>query len=91
MIDWTTCTEEDVMLIRDIVKRAVKFMPRLDTMSVSMDLQACHTCGNPLKLAELLAASDGDLAHDVSGINRHLDRETGKLGGCFSPRFSART
>jgi len=26
--------------------------------------------------------------HDVSGIARHLNRETGRLEGCFLPRFS---
>ena len=53
-----------------------------------MDLTACHANGNPLRLAELLAADDGNFAHDIFGINRHLNRQTGELMDCFSPRYS---
>ena len=51
-----------------------------------MDIEACHSNGRPLDLQKLLAADDGTFGHDVFGIRRHLDRETGKLGGCFLPR-----
>lgn len=55
-----------------------------------MDITAVHANGNPLKLAELLATDDFNFTHDVFGITRHIDRETGKLGGCFVPRFSGK-
>ena len=58
-------------------------------MDAMMDIEACHSNGCPLRLNELLATDDGNFGHDVFGIRRHLDRETGKLGGCFLPRFSA--
>lgn len=55
-----------------------------------MDIVAVHTNGNPLRLEDMLAADDFNFAHDVFGIERHLDRDTGELTGFFSPRFSAR-
>lgn len=45
---------------------------------------------NPLRLADLLAADDGNFAHDVFGIVKHLDIGTGAMRDCFSPRFLAR-
>lgn len=59
---------------------------RLDML---MDVAAVHANGNPLRLSDLLAADDFNFAHDMSGICNCLDRETGKLTGDFSPRFSA--
>lgn len=55
-----------------------------------MDLSACSANGNPMDFDRLLTADEFDFAHDVFGIRRHIDRETGKLTGCFSPRFSIR-
>lgn len=47
--------------------------------------------GRPLDFVALLeASSDGDLAHDVSGIRAHLDRAKGRLQHCFLPRYSLR-
>ena len=50
----------------------------------------CHLNANPLNLRELLDADDYNFAHDIFGIRRHLDRNTGELTGGFRPRFSAR-
>jgi hypothetical protein len=41
----------------------------------------------PLRLADLLAAEDHDFVHDIVGIAKHIDWDTGKLGGAFLPRF----
>lgn len=86
-------TKEDSTLIRGIVKRAADDWGasghELDRLACSMDITACHASGCPLRLSELLEAPAYDFAHDVSGIMRHLNRKTGKLGGCFLPRFSA--
>lgn len=54
-----------------------------------MNLSACHASGNPLDLQRLLDADDFNFAHDVFGIDRHIDRSTGQLLDFFSPRFSA--
>jgi hypothetical protein len=58
------------------------------TQELVMDLTACHLNGCPLDLNGLLNASLGDLMHDALGIRQHLDRTTGKLGGCFLPRYA---
>ena len=57
-------------------------------MDCDMDITACHANGNPLRLAELLSADDFNFCHDVLGIRRHINRETGQLENCFVPRFS---
>jgi hypothetical protein len=59
-------------------------------MTVLMDLEACHSNGCPLDLAGLLAARTVDLVHDVAGISRYLNRETGKLEQGFCPRYARR-
>jgi hypothetical protein len=53
-----------------------------------MDIEACHCNGNPLDLAALLAAPTTDFMHDVFGIMANINRETGTLENCFSPRYS---
>lgn len=62
-----------------------------DVASLCMDITAVHCNGCRLDLEGLEGASVTDLAHDVAGIVRHIDRRTGRLGGCFSPRYSAGT
>jgi hypothetical protein len=66
-------------------------------LALRMDLTACHLNGTPLRLQDLHDASDFALAHDLQGIERHIDRTTGKLtdpyrasrDGLFVPRFAA--
>jgi hypothetical protein len=57
-------------------------------LEIIMDVSATHANGNPLRLEALLNADDFNFMHDVGGIARHLDRDTGKLTNCFLPRFS---
>lgn len=84
-------TKEECSLIDRVVNR---FMSEhgghvgYDRMTLSMDLSACHSNGNPLKLAELLDADDFNFTHDVAGISQHICRKSGKLLDCFSPRYS---
>lgn len=84
--------DRDAHLIRKIVDRAIavglKHGARFDRMSTQMDITACHANGNPLRLDDLLAADDFNFLHDIVGIERHLNRDTGKLMNCFSPRFT---
>jgi len=58
-------------------------IPKLD---VVMDLQCVHTYLK-LDLEELWLASPFNFAHDVGGIRRNLNRETGRLDNNFRPRF----
>lgn len=57
-------------------------------MSLAMDLMAADGAnGNdPIDWQKLLSFGDGNFAHDVFGILRHMDRSTGQIGDCFSPR-----
>jgi hypothetical protein len=89
------CPESERKIVRAIARRARDLLleygvdrPALD---IDMDIVATHCNGNPLRLNDLLAADDFNLMHDVSGIARFLNRETGKLEGFFSPRFSRRS
>lgn len=87
-----TAIEMDVM--GRIADRAVGLyanhnvrVERLDTL---LDVMAVHTKIQPLRLDDLLAADDLNFIHDITGINRHLDRDNYQLTDGFSPRFSAR-
>ena len=53
-----------------------------------MNITACHANGNPLRLEALLEADDFNFAHDVFGIDRHIDRDTGHMMNFFRPRYS---
>ena len=92
MIDWkqNTMTADEHRIAGKIATRFCKLAPGADHMSTVMDIDACNVGGCPLKLAELLAADDFNFAHDVGGINRHIDRETGKLQDCFVPRYAVK-
>lgn len=86
--------EVTLMTIGKIADRAVRVYAehevRVERRDVLMDISACHFSAQKLRLDDLLAADNANFIHDVAGINRHLNRETGKLMDCFSPRFSAR-
>ena len=85
-------TEQKV--IRKLAERAHYFAftqgVAYDIQDAEMDLTACHANGCPLRLNDLLTADDFNFVHDVFGIRRNLDRETGKLDKFFSPRFHQR-
>ena len=91
IIDWSKITKKDQKIIDRIVKRAMvasrKHNLGLDVVSVEMDIKAVHL-KTRLELERWVSADDFNFAHDVCGIIRHLDRETGKLKDYFVPRFS---
>jgi hypothetical protein len=71
-------------------KMAKKFnLLHFDALHCVMDLTLAHHT-QPLALAELLDAEEVDFTHDVWGISRHLDRETGALRDHFIPRYDLR-
>lgn len=55
-----------------------------------MNIIACHLNGCPIDLQRLLDADDFNFQHDIIGIDRHIDRDTGRLLHHFRPRFAAR-
>ena len=91
MIDWKV-TKRDHGLIVDIAIRAAQLGKRYGVdypqRDAIMDLTAVHANGHPLRLEELACADEGNFGHDVFGIRRHIDRETGRLTDCFCPRYS---
>lgn len=83
-------SEWDAPFVAKIAKRAHELSKgRYSLLDAQMDVTACHLNGCPLLLAELAEAADNfDFIHDVFGIRRHLDRETGELTDCFLPRYA---
>lgn len=90
MVNWHTSKEEH-RLLTQVADRAVALAFSMGvTYAMTdclMDLTACHANGMRLDLRGLLGAAPGDFGHDVFGIRRHINRETGKLQDCFVPRY----
>ena len=91
-MNWKTSRYE-VELIEKVVARAEALAKKhgvpFNRMNAHMDVTACHCNGSELKLAEMAdpgKVQDSDFAHDFFGIQRHIDRSTGKLQDCFVPR-----
>ena len=81
----------DQVSVEKIVDRAFELcahhdIPTGEKINLHMDLTACHNHGCPMDLKKLLAAPDFDFLHDLLGIGRHINRQTGALGDCFLPR-----
>ena len=86
-------SRDDGKVIADIAHRAygLSIKHKLQDTSLygwQMDITATHRNGCQLRLRELLAADDFNFTHDVFGIRRYLNRETGELGGHFVPRYA---
>lgn len=85
---------KDAATVRKIARRArdILLSIKIDrpAMDIAMDLTATHANGCPMDFDRMETADDFNLMHDVGGIARHLDRETGKLVGGFLPRFHRR-
>lgn len=85
MIAWEKISSTDFKLIDSIVRRAAESgIVFVDTLNLRMDICAVHLF-SPLRLRELLAATNFNFVRYVAGIQKHLDRETGKLQKCFIP------
>lgn len=93
-------TKGDGKLIEKIARRYVRHRETLGyivnprdkdfyILDIELDLTAAHLNGCPLKLQAMLKTDNFTLAHDISGIRGHLNRETGKLERCFHPRCAA--
>jgi hypothetical protein len=98
VLSFVSRDSDDFRLIERIADRAVLFEREHNRSGAArrgaklhhqMNVSAVHASGNPLRLQDLLDADDFNFAHDVFGIDRHLDRDTGELQNFFSPRFSA--
>lgn len=78
VVDFET-TSTDATLIDSIVDRYLGLIgkegPSPLRLELRMDLTAWHLNGAPLDLEKLDAAPDFTLAHDVQGINHHIERD----------------
>ncbi len=87
-------TNEERAVAQQIAERAMGDLrearkhDRFEMLDIWMDIAATHANGCPLRLEELRDADGFNFAHDVLGIRRHLNRDTGKLEGHFLPRFA---
>ncbi len=77
-------TKKDRAIVRKIAKRAAKLLG-MEEINVQMDLEYMK---QDLDLQRLLDADDFNFSHDILGINKCLDHDTGKLKNCFLPRFA---
>lgn len=84
-------TRREYEVINAIAERAVALAASMgldwNKRDALMDIMAAHDA-IPLKLDDLLAADNSNFAHDVFGINRHLNRQTLRIEDCFLPRFA---
>ena len=92
MIEWGKTSKKDMLLISRIVKKAVlqhdrgydgPALSKLDAQDLTMDITAAHLKA-PLDLEKLSCADMFNFNHDVYGIMRHIDRDTGEMNDCFS-------
>jgi len=83
---------ENLSIVAKIADRAGSgiIMASGGRIAFMMDMLAADGVnGNdPIDFQALLAADDFNFMHDVCGITKHLDRDTGKLVDHFRPRFS---
>ena len=93
-IDYTRISRYESALVGRIVDRVMDLcddrdhpLRNTERTNLEMCLYAVHL-DTPLELHRLLEAPAQDLFHDVFGISRHLNRETGKLDNCFLPRYA---
>jgi hypothetical protein len=85
-------SREDFNLAVEIAKRAKhELVGYPDSQrTILMDLNAAHANGCPLDFAGLLAAPLQDFSHDIYGIRKAINRNTGKLDEDpgFMPRYA---
>ncbi len=84
------------MVIGLIARKANKYsksfgVGKIDKQAAEMDIQATHCNGCKLDLLKMLDGSPADVLHDIYGIARCLDRQTGELKNYFCPRFALPT
>jgi hypothetical protein len=87
------CSTTEREIILQIAQRAIGMglvKPSDDDAlrSAQMDIAAVHCNGTPLRLNAFCWADNFNFVHDFRGIERHLNRATGRLENQFLPRFA---
>lgn len=85
-LDYNLLTKKEQGLLKDITKRARDTGLLLgDSTDLQMDIIATHQNGTPLDFQKLFNFDAFNFIHDILGIQRELNRRTGKLE-YFLPR-----
>lgn len=87
------CGARDRALVEKIVERAKReglIFENYSAETCEMDLIATNANGCGMAFRRLLDADGFTFVHDIAGIARHMDRETGRLTRCFRPRCARR-
>lgn len=89
MVDFSR-NHEHIGLAADRYERMSGKPRGYQRMNLVMDLSAADGVnGNdPIDWDALLSADDFNFMHDIAGISRHMNRETGEIGDFFRPRFA---
>lgn len=93
LITFEKLTDGEIAVIEEIANRAVLsgIVSKFRKMTLIMDIGATHLNSVKLDLKKFLAAPEFDFAHDIDGIQTHINRATGELEDFFLPRCCAPT
>ncbi len=81
--------KEEFNIIVKICERAERMnIEAKDRLTLLLDIENTHKHMG-LRLQDLLEADDANFAHDIVGIQNHINRETKKLDMYFVPRYAA--
>jgi hypothetical protein len=87
--NWEISREDHDLAVK-VAERALRELTDYpdDKHTLYMDLNACHSNSCPLDFKGLLEADMQDFSHDIYGIRKHINRDTGKLEDLFTPRYA---
>ena len=81
-------TKAEITVVAKIIERADTMgLLSNDRLSLLMDLQVVNN-QYPLRLYDMLAASDFDFVHDILGTQKNINRNKLCVDNCFIPRFA---
>lgn len=88
-----TTSIEELNLIKRIADRAAGLYERINGEAVppqfiAAEIEFVHRNVCPLRLKEFADTDDGNFAHDIGGIHRHLNLSKKQFEDCFCPRFA---
>ena len=87
MVKFAKFSKAEHKIVIGIADRAISAGIYKNRLDADMDISAVHaSC--PLRLMDLLEADQFNFAHDMYGIRRHLNRQTGEFEDLFLPRFA---
>ncbi|MTK53326.1 hypothetical protein [Paludibacter sp.] len=84
-INWDI-SDEEIPLIVKIALRAKEELKCNDVVNTQMNITATHLNGCTLDLIKLLEFDESNFAHDIFGIEKHINKVTGQLTKGFLPR-----